>query len=156
MSSFIHGNFHYFQAKGIAQNCSEWTDQPWSGECGGGKFSFEQHWPPRRSSISHQAARWHLQIIFFNYFAALSSKCQHFLSSLLEDASWPHSQSHHRGMCRKFSDSTPALLWKCHFHLTSQTTSTSDLDNFFNFFFLTQVWPFPSTRSKLSSTPSIL
>lgn len=32
VSSFIHSNFHYFQEKGTVQNCSEWTDQPLSGE----------------------------------------------------------------------------------------------------------------------------
>lgn len=45
------------------------------------KPPFKQHWPPRRSCITHQAGSWHLEIIFFNYFAALSSNCQPFLSS---------------------------------------------------------------------------
>lgn len=86
-----------------------------------GNPPLKQHWPPRRrSSISHRAGSWHLQIIFFNYFAALNSNCQHFLCSLLEDASWPHSQSHHREMSRRFH---PALLWKCDFHVTSQTAN---------------------------------
>lgn len=103
-----------------------------------GKSPFKQHWPPKRSCISHQAGSWHLQIIFFNYFAALSSNYQHFLSCLLKDVSWPHSQRHHGEMSRRWGDSTHQLLWKWDFHVPSETANKPKWAGQF----FSQVWPF--------------
>lgn len=97
-----------------------------------GKSPFKQHWPPKRSCISHQAGSWHLQIIFFNYFAALSSNYQHFLSCLLKDVSWPHSQRHHGEMSRRLGDSTHHCSGNgISMSPLKQPTSPSGLDNFF-------------------------